>query len=463
MSKEDFELFWRTHLVTSQGGCNVPEESVLYWSVLRDETSAYPWTRREGGSRSQATSGVARDLMTQIRVATKKMVLDVTIFQNYSPCRDCVSDVMKALAMAEEKKIKMNVSMAFVALNRIRRPSWIGRGLCSSFTDVTVNESNDNMIGLRLLQRAGVKLSCFNTETWKFLYVFLGNGLPSTSPGKWLPIKYSGVVGDARTEEDRLMQGDLKDLLKGIQLTSPSFSPDTTVVPVAWQHPVLAMGRVGEYRLAVRKIYIKSKEQDDKLWKIQSAVEGSDVTLKIPGELSTFKLTNLDRDSFYDVTVEGLVRGIAVATGRKIYKTDDKLPVSSLQAASSLKASRIRSASSSSISSLPSSQPSPKPTASPRTVSIDKTVKTIHFQSQGSPASLSVASSLNDITEDFAEEDGNAGSSREKTKEKEVSRLRRSNSLLTSVRLAAGLPATRGSPVRRSNSIQGVNGRARFN
>ena len=179
------------------------------------------------------------------------------------------------------------------------------------------------------------------------------------------------------------------------------------------------------------------------------------------GELSTFKLTNLDRDSFYDVTVEGLVRGIAVATGRKIYKTDDKLPVSSLQAASSLKASRIRSVSSSSITSL-SSQPSPKPTASPRTVSIDRTVKTIHFQSQGSPASLSVASSLNDITEDCAEEDGNAGSSREKAKEKEVSRLRRSNSLLTSVRLAAGLPATRGSPVRRSNSMQGVNGKQRF-
>ena len=66
--------------------------------------------------------------------------------------------------------------------------------------------------GLRLLQKAGVKLSCFNTETWKFLYVFLGNGLPSESPGKWLPIKYSGVVGDARTEEDRLMQGDLKGM-----------------------------------------------------------------------------------------------------------------------------------------------------------------------------------------------------------------------------------------------------------
>ena len=117
--------------------------------------------------------------------------------------------------MAEEKKVKLNVSITFVALHRIRRPSWIHRGVISAYSDVAVNESNDNILGLHKLHKAGVKLSCFSPNTWNFLYTFLGNGFPKDSTGNCFSGKYSGASRDARWEEDRWMQADLAQILKG--------------------------------------------------------------------------------------------------------------------------------------------------------------------------------------------------------------------------------------------------------
>ncbi|XP_012940872.1 uncharacterized protein LOC101855065 [Aplysia californica] len=173
---------------------------------------------------------------------------------NYSPCRDCAAELLKAINLAEEKKIKLNISITFVALNKIRRPSWINRGLCTAFGDVSINESNENILGLRLLLKAGVKLTSFNSETWRFLYAFLGQGLPSDSPGKFLSAKYSGAQSEARAEEDRWTQTDLKQILKGIHLTSPALSTENSMLPLAWSHPILVGNKVGEYRLTVRKV-----------------------------------------------------------------------------------------------------------------------------------------------------------------------------------------------------------------
>ena len=69
---------------------------------------------------------------------------------------------------------------------------------------------------------------------------------------------------------------------------------------------------------------LKSKDADEKQWRVQSAVEDSEVSIRLPRELTSFKLTSLDRDSHYDVTLEAVVKGLVVGTARKIFKTDDK-------------------------------------------------------------------------------------------------------------------------------------------
>ena len=76
--------------------------------------------------------------------------------------------------------------------------------------------------------------------------------------------------------------------------------------------------------LSIFQVHLRSKDSDPSQWRVHTSVEGSDVTVKLPGELTSFKLTSLDRDSFYDVTVEAVVKGQVVGTARKICKTDDK-------------------------------------------------------------------------------------------------------------------------------------------
>lgn len=214
MSKEDFDLFWRTHLVASPQTCHLPEVTVLYWHSAKEETSNFPWTRKEGSQRVHATAAVARDLITQVRVATRKNIITATLIQNYSPCWQCAEEILKIMALANEKRIKIDISIAFVALNRIRRPSWVWRGLVNATHSVTVNESNDNSLALRLLSEAGVKLFTFDPDSWKFLYTFLGNGFPAESDGRFTGGKL--LLSESRFEEDRLTMTDFRQILKGL-------------------------------------------------------------------------------------------------------------------------------------------------------------------------------------------------------------------------------------------------------
>lgn len=216
MAKEDFDLFWATHLVNASHGCSLPEATVLYYHTAKEDTSNFPWTRKEGTPRLHATAAVARDLLTQVRVATRKNVFTATLIQNYSPCSQCAEEIIKTVALAKEKRIKFDITIAFVALNRIRRSSWVWRGLEDAFHGIPVNESNDNTVALKQLQESGVILSTFNPNMWSFLYTFLGNGLAVENRGKFLGGKYSN--NESRHEEDKMMEADLRQVLRGLHL-----------------------------------------------------------------------------------------------------------------------------------------------------------------------------------------------------------------------------------------------------
>ena len=66
MAKEDFDLFWNTHLHSSDPSSQAVESIVLYWHSVKEEMSNYPWTRREGTARQHALAAVSRDIMTQV-------------------------------------------------------------------------------------------------------------------------------------------------------------------------------------------------------------------------------------------------------------------------------------------------------------------------------------------------------------------------------------------------------------
>lgn len=70
MAREDFHLFWNTHLHTSEAGGQSPDTAVLYWHSLKEETSNFPWTRREASPRQHPLVAVARDIMTQVSCVT---------------------------------------------------------------------------------------------------------------------------------------------------------------------------------------------------------------------------------------------------------------------------------------------------------------------------------------------------------------------------------------------------------
>uniref|UniRef100_A0A0B6Z3U6 Uncharacterized protein n=1 Tax=Arion vulgaris TaxID=1028688 RepID=A0A0B6Z3U6_9EUPU len=329
MYKNDFDFFWKTHLVTTSQGCHIPEETVLYWHTAKEEASSFPWTRREGSSRSHATAAAARDLLTQVRVSTRKNILTATLIQNYSPCSLCAEEFLKVINLAEEKRIKLDISITFVALNGIRRPSWIWRGMDNSIHKVTVNESNDNISALRRLQDVGVRLSTFNPDTWKFLFTFLGLGMPVESHGKFLGGKYLNV--ESRLDEDRFMETDFKQILKGLTITKANVSSSNTTLSLAWSPPDLAVGKVSEYKVVCRKVTVKNREDDDRSWRIQQIVDSIGVTVVIPGELTSFQLLDLEFDAFYDITVESFVKGLSTNTGRKLFRTGNRVPVPSLQ------------------------------------------------------------------------------------------------------------------------------------
>jgi len=66
MSKEDFDLFWNTHLHTTAGDSQSTDSMVLFWHSAKEETANFPWARREATPRLHALAAVARDIMTQV-------------------------------------------------------------------------------------------------------------------------------------------------------------------------------------------------------------------------------------------------------------------------------------------------------------------------------------------------------------------------------------------------------------
>ncbi|CAG5120908.1 unnamed protein product [Candidula unifasciata] len=329
MAKEDFDLFWTTHLSSASHSCNHPEATVLYYHTAKEETSNFPWTRKEGTSRLHATAAVARDLLTQVRVATRRNAFTATLIQNFSPCFECAEEIIKTVALAKEKRIKFEISIAFVALNRIRRPSWIWRGMEDCFHGIPVNESNDNVIGLRQLQESGVKLVTFSPNLWSFLFTFLGNGLPLESRGKFLGGKYSNA--ESRLEEDKLTEADLRQILKGVVITSSSTSLSSSTLEIEWTRPSLFGQKVSDYHIVSKKVAVKNKEEDARLWQIHHTVDKVGVKVTVSGELTACVLADLELDTFYDVTVEAVVKGMSVSVGRKIFRTANKVPIASLK------------------------------------------------------------------------------------------------------------------------------------
>ncbi|KAK7494506.1 hypothetical protein BaRGS_00014159 [Batillaria attramentaria] len=323
MARDDFDLFWTTHLHTADSSSQSSDAMVLYWHSVKEETANYPWTRREATLRQHALAAVARDIMTQVRVATRKATLAVTVLQNVSPCSECAAELIKALNLAKEKKVKLEVSVAFVALHKIRRPSCVQRGHpCAG--DVFLNESNDNALALRSLSEEGVKVMTFNPTLWQFFHTFVGMGLPSAFPNSFLSGKYSGAACQPRMVEDSLMANELRAILTGVQITSSSISPDPDTYTVEWRPPTLSKKKVSEYRVIYKKVTLKNKDSEDRLWRIHQTVSSTPFKLSVPGEMTSRRLEELERDSFYDLTVEALLGGGVVCSARKIFKTDDK-------------------------------------------------------------------------------------------------------------------------------------------
>lgn len=129
---------------------------------------------------------------------------------------DCILLLCRtqAASLAKEKKVKLELSIAFVSLHRIRRPSCAQRGhACSA--DVCINESNDNSLALRRLSDEGVNLSTFHPSLWQFFYTFVGLGLPSPLPLTLFAGKYSGTTLQQRMSEDSLMTQELQAVLGG--------------------------------------------------------------------------------------------------------------------------------------------------------------------------------------------------------------------------------------------------------
>ena len=120
----------------------------------------------------------------------------------------------QALSLSREKKVRLDISIAFVSLHRVRRPSCSHRGHpCAG--DVFLNESNDNALALRTLSEEGVKVMTFNPSLWQFLHTFVGMGMPSPYPNSFLSGKYGGATCQQRMTEDSVMEHELRAIVTG--------------------------------------------------------------------------------------------------------------------------------------------------------------------------------------------------------------------------------------------------------
>ncbi|XP_025099647.1 uncharacterized protein LOC112567240 [Pomacea canaliculata] len=145
--------------------------------------------------------------------------------------------------------------------------------------------------------------------------------------------------------EDSLMTQELQAVLGGMQIASGSASPEPDSYVVQWIAPRLSGSKkVSEYRITYKKILLKNKECDDpRLWRVHQSASPTPTKLSVSGEMSSCRLERLERDSFYEVTVEALVHNMAACSAKKLFKTDDKVPVPSLATPKKLVRSNSRS------------------------------------------------------------------------------------------------------------------------
>lgn len=69
---------------------------------------------------------------------------------------------------------------------------------------------------------------------------------------------------------------------------------------------------------------MKNKDDDSRLWRIHQTIDKVGVKATVSGELNACILGDLEIDTFYDVTVEAMVKGMSVSVGRKLFRTGNK-------------------------------------------------------------------------------------------------------------------------------------------
>ena len=157
----------------------------------------------------KATISLSMDFLNQTNRRCRPTHLFICQWCHFAA--DCV---LQALNLSKEKKVKLEMTLAFVALHKVRLASCTQRGhQCSA--DVFLNESNDNALALRTLSEEGVKVMTFNPTTWQFFHAFVGMGLPSPHPDSFLSGKYRGEKCHNRMAEDTVMASELRVILTG--------------------------------------------------------------------------------------------------------------------------------------------------------------------------------------------------------------------------------------------------------
>ena len=72
------------------------------------------------------------------------------------------------------------------------------------------------------------------------------------------------------------------------------------------------------------QISLKNKDAEEKFWKLQQTLSSPPTKVSVPGELTSHRLVELERDSFYELTVEAVLAGAVVCSAKRIFRTDDK-------------------------------------------------------------------------------------------------------------------------------------------
>uniref|UniRef100_A0A2C9LYR0 Uncharacterized protein n=1 Tax=Biomphalaria glabrata TaxID=6526 RepID=A0A2C9LYR0_BIOGL len=139
------------------------------------------------------------------------------------------------------------------------------------------------------------------------------------------------------------MQLDLEQIFKGVLFSPECQSADNCVLLLEWNHPVVSLERIQDYRITCKKVTVKNKEAEDRFWRIGQVLDKEGIKVTVPGELTWWKVMGLDADAFYDVTVEATIKGMVVSSARKIFKTTNKVPIPALQTPVMVRKSNVMS------------------------------------------------------------------------------------------------------------------------